>query len=220
MKRSLLCLLATLFVTTAGSDVVANAQTQNENKKAANRSGDSVAVEQKPVEVPAVLKIGPNSQQRVIELQKTLNKRLLEHAERPEHAEGIDLQLLHITVRHRTDRFPEKVLIADGREFVVPDRWLLETKDNQKEDDPDAEWLLNIHPKKKITPLKVDGIYFEFTRTAVMLFQALEKKRPTGEVDGLALDRLEPLIPPNWLLARLMVSVEENTHFGRKKRWP
>ncbi|HIF01181.1 MAG TPA: peptidoglycan-binding protein [Planctomycetes bacterium] len=53
-------------------------------------------------------------------------------------------------------------------------------------------------------PLKVDGIYAAQTFAAVLLFQRKQNLNPTGEVDAVTLDRLEPLIPPNFILAKLM----------------
>ena len=42
------------------------------------------------------------------------------------------------------------------------------------------------------------------TFAAVLLFQISEGLYPTGEVDAVTLDRLEPLVPPNYLLAKVM----------------
>jgi len=60
------------------------------------------------------------------------------------------------------------------------------------------------HLKLPKEPLKVDGIFGQQTKTAVALFQHDEFITVSGEVDALTLDRLEPLIPTNPILAFIM----------------
>ena len=54
------------------------------------------------------------------------------------------------------------------------------------------------------TPLSMDGIYGQHTQAAVALFQHLRHLRVTGDVDAVTLDKLEPLIPTNPILAFTM----------------
>ncbi len=53
-------------------------------------------------------------------------------------------------------------------------------------------------------PLKVDGVYGQHTQAAVALFQIDQSLPITGEVDPVTLDKLEPLVPANPLLAAIM----------------
>lgn len=57
------------------------------------------------------------------------------------------------------------------------------------------------------SPLKVDGIFGQQTKAAVALFQHDNHITVSGEVDALTLDKLEPLIPSNPLLAVIMREV-------------
>ena len=74
-----------------------------------------------------------------------------------------------------------------------------------------------------VNPLKVDGIFGRRTFAAVYLFQEEEGLPPTGEIDALTLDRLEPLIPSNPILGALMNWVmgdDDNLLDARSiKRW-
>ena len=57
-------------------------------------------------------------------------------------------------------------------------------------------------------PLLVDGIYGQQTYSAVLVFQILKKLQETGTVDAVTLDKLEPMVPSNRLLAAVMRRLE------------
>jgi miniconductance mechanosensitive channel len=57
-------------------------------------------------------------------------------------------------------------------------------------------------------PLKVDGIFGQHTKAAVALFQHQQNLPITGDVDSVTLDKLEPLVPTNPLLAFTMSKVK------------
>jgi miniconductance mechanosensitive channel len=64
-------------------------------------------------------------------------------------------------------------------------------------------------------PLVVDGIYGKKTFAAVWLFQAEMKLEPTGTVDALTLDKLEPLVSPNSLLGLAAVPFDHRPELER-----
>lgn len=74
--------------------------------------------------------------------------------------------------------------------------------------DPDEDHREVSFLKLPPDPLKVDGIFGQHTKAAVALFQHEQNLPVSGEVDAVTLDKLEPLVPTNPLLAVIMSRVE------------
>ena len=153
--------------------------------------------------IPAILKPGDASG-RVREVQATLNRRLRDI---PNEQSGPLAVPSDIVVEEVNGRRIMKGDAENGSSITltVPTHW------KPSGNDVDG-FFITIDPEKDA--LKVDGVYGQHTFAAVMLFQEANNLQPTGEVDPVTLDKLEPMIPPNFILAKLMGWIMDS-RFGR-----
>jgi miniconductance mechanosensitive channel len=172
---------------------------------AADEANGAVTEENRRIlTIPALIRIGSAGDQ-VRELQASLNEQLSSRiiALPPGSEVGpiLDSANAEITFRVR------KLLLNDGRDLRIRADWKpcdqlgIFIDEELLPGLPDGPKYLSLPPEK---PLKVDGVYGQHTYAAVLLFQLQMNLQPTGEVDAVTLDKLEPMIPSSWLLAGMM----------------
>lgn len=149
-----------------------------------------------------LLKPGDTSE-RVYEVQATLNREL--HRAFPDGSICLD----DFQGSYRCESEPSGIKDDFGNPKMVPKLVLSEDNKLTLRHDRSNSWTVEgdtlSFPEE---PLAVDGVYGEQTYAAVLLFQLQNNLRPTGKVDAVTLDKLEPLVPANWLLAATMDWVE------------
>ena len=210
--RLLAALTIAVSLFSFGSDALAqNSEPNSENSKpdepvpaAPANSGEKHGLAEKELVLAPLLGPGDTGD-RVAEIQATLNKKLIELFPnrqivlKPEH--GIRAKVEKI----KKGQFEQPVLVPKlellVREITVTLRH-----------DQGNSWL--VHDKMTLgfpdEPIAVDGVYGEQTFATVVLFQNTMGLTPTGKIDAVTLHKLEPLVPPGWLLAATMREVESN----------
>jgi peptidoglycan hydrolase-like protein with peptidoglycan-binding domain len=185
------------------------------------------------LKIPASVRIGAVGD-RVREIQATLNEELAGRLiplpagsmvgpailkdgspyspDNPEHS-AIDLRE-HV----------RQLKLADGRDLRVRGNWRPFKCETTPDGEPapprelvpsglESADCLQLPPHR---PLLVDGVYGQHTYSGVLMFQCLKNLQPSGEVDAVTLDKLEPMVPPNRLLAGVMRWVGEHGLIGSK----
>lgn len=199
MTRSLLNIVTLLLIISFSA--VCFAEDDAERGDVSLSSGAKQLATLKGPAFESILRMSDKNFDRVKEVQATLNLTLrgksirVDGAIELDNAEGIadegrnQIKKLHFT---------------DGTYLVLPGDTVEVTNGNEDvSGEPFTKILLSSHP------VNVDGIYGPRTFAMVYLFQITRDLTPTGEVDALTLDRLEPMIPPNWVLASLMEMLME-----------
>ena len=162
----------------------------------------------------AVLKVGDASD-RVRELQASLNRAL--------RGKKIDLgELVYVGAAlgpdsdgtdSKSDQQKVRLVYSKDRQkaFVVRGNWtpVDVSFPNEKKDDLRLTKAVQMPEGSRGEPLKVDGVYGQHTEAAVALFQWQQRLPVTGRVDVVTLDKLEPMIPTNPLLAVIMNWIDE-----------
>lgn len=150
-----------------------------------------------------ILGISADNSDRVKEVQATLNRRLSNQSISVNGA--IELSAEEGKAPEKRNKI-KKLHLKDGTHLVLPgDTTELKNKENDAE-----SGVSSIKIQLSSDPVNVDGLYGPRTYAMVYLFQVMQDLTPTGEVDALTLDRLEPMIPPNWVLASLMEMLIDN----------
>jgi len=137
------------------------------------------------LEAAAMLKIGDRGD-RVREVQATLNEIL----------GGRTLILPKNYSTEKDLKVPKLVLPDKTTKISLSHDW---TPSATKSDDGYVHSL-----ELPDEPLNVDGVYGQKTFAAVLLFQDDINLQLTGEVDPTTLEKLEPMVPPKYLLAAIM----------------
>ncbi len=199
MKRFPICLTAMLLITSLSAACFAQGGADSETAQGESEHSSSAVNGHSRAKGPAfatILGMSATNSDRVKEVQATLNRTLrnldivVYGANELDGEEGSALD-----GRNRI----RKLLFEDGSHLVLPG----DTTEGVKGNHPESgESYTTI--RLSSNPVNVDGIYGPRTYAMVYLFQVTEHLTPTGEVDPLTLDRLEPMIPPNWVLASLM----------------
>lgn len=169
-------------------------------------------------ELEAVLSVG-DANDRVRELQASLNRAL-----RGETIELRELVYVSDALGPRSDGSDtasdrqqkiRKVYSKDSQKaFVIRGNWrpLDESGPigfDQNEDLLRLTTAVKMPDEELGEPIKVDGVYGQHTEAAVALFQWQHRLPVTGRVDVVTLDKLEPMIPTNPLLAVIMNWIDE-----------
>jgi miniconductance mechanosensitive channel len=186
----------------------------------------ALAVE--PHESAAVL-VQNDAGERVAELQLSLNRFLGSHADNLLEISGIEVGPITGAPGHKIREARIQIKNGEYVEFAIYGDWTPLDWDEATEElksvtyengwsHPDILRLEHIPPPQKGLPfrgLPVDTTFGQHTRTAVILFQFAHSLPITGEVDVVTLDKLEPMIPTNDLLADIMDYVGIQLRDGR-----
>ena len=204
--RLLAALTIAVSIFSLGSDALAQEPSRKESedsKPAAEATSSPPAGDDRELVLAPLLEPGDTGD-RVSEIQATLNKKLREL-----FPEGkIDL-----SSDDSISAFKESIERDYDESLIVPkiklhDRSISLTLRHDQGDgwkilDEEHLWFQG-------DPIAVDGVYGEQTFATVLLFQKSMGLTPTGKVDAVTLHKLEPLVPPGWLLAKTMGVVESN----------
>lgn len=146
---------------------------------------------------------------RVRELQLTLNAKLGGRDSLIRLATPVGIGPARGTSRDDPKSQVRIVWIPEwDRAFHIRGDWIPYDESGQPIEWPDTAQSTDFQPvhflKLPDDPLKVDGVFGQHTQAAVMLFQLEHSLLVTGDVDAVTLDKLEPLLPTNPLLATIM----------------
>ena len=145
-----------------------------------------VVAESDDIEFPPVIKLGASGP-IVYDLHETLNERLKSPVALTSWT-GKPFQMRKPNVEAKV----HILVLPNGQEIRVPKEWTPEgvilTTGNQ----PISKLTLGDEPIHSV------GIYGEQTYALVMLYQIQEDLKPTGLIDAVTLNHLEPLIPSRY----------------------